>query len=367
MAAQNQYRDNPPRLNRWPGLIEYYRRFLPVTDDTPVVTLNEGNTPLIEAPQLADRIGPNIKVYLKFEGANPTGSFKDRGMTLAISKALGEGAKAVICASTGNTAASAAAYAGRAGLRAFVLIPKGAVALGKLSQSVMHGAKVLEIIGNFDICLKVVRDLAERDPLRIRLVNSVNPDRIAGQKTAAFEICDALGDAPTHHFLPVGNAGNITAYWAGYREYKSVGRSERLPKMMGYQAAESAPIVVGHPIDDPHTVATAIKIGNPASWAGATGARDESAGVIDMVTDAEILAAYRLIAAGGVFAEPASAASVAGLIKYGASGAIKPGSVCVCTLTGHGLKDPDTALKNLSNTIVLEPDIKKLMKIIEQG
>ncbi len=367
MAEQKQYPNDPPRLRRWPGLIEHYRRFLPVADDTPVVTLNEGNTPLIEAPELAARLGPNIKVYLKFEGANPTGSFKDRGMTVAVSKALGEGAKAVICASTGNTAASAAAYAGRAGLRAFVLIPKGAVALGKLSQSVMHGAKVLEIIGNFDICLKVVRDLAERDPVRIRLVNSVNPDRIAGQKTAAFEICDALGDAPTHHFLPVGNAGNITAYWAGYREYQSVGRAERLPRMMGYQAAESAPIVIGHPIDDPHTVATAIKIGNPASWKGATDARDQSGGVIDMVTDAEILAAYRLIAAGGVFAEPASAASVAGLIKYGATGAIKPGSVCVCTLTGHGLKDPDTALKNLSNTIVLEPDIKKVMKIVDQG
>ncbi|MGH7781115.1 MAG: threonine synthase [Candidatus Binataceae bacterium] len=367
MAEQKPYPDSPPRLGRWPGLIEYYRRFLPVNDDTPIVTLNEGNTPLIDAPRLADRLGPNIKVYLKFEGANPTGSFKDRGMTLAISKALGEGAKAVICASTGNTAASAAAYAGRAGLRAFVLIPKGAVALGKLSQSVMHGAKVLEIIGNFDICLKVVRDLAEREPLRIRLVNSVNPDRIAGQKTAAFEICDALGDAPTHHFLPVGNAGNITAYWAGYREYKSVGRSERVPRMMGYQAAESAPIVMGHPIDDPHTVATAIKIGNPASWKGATDARDDSEGIIDIVTDAEILAAYRLIALGGIFAEPASAASVAGLIKYGATGAIKPGSVCVCTLTGHGLKDPDTALKNLSNTIILEPDIKKVMKIVEQG
>ena len=367
MAEQKQYPNDPPRLRRWPGLIEHYRRFLPVADDTPVVTLNEGNTPLIEAPELAARLGPNIKVYLKFEGANPTGSFKDRGMTVAVSKALGEGAKAVICASTGNTAASAAAYAGRAGLRAFVLVPKGAVALGKLSQSVMHGAKVLEIIGNFDICLKVVRDLAERDPVRIRLVNSVNPDRIAGQKTAAFEICDALGDAPTHHFLPVGNAGNITAYWAGYREYQSVGRAERLPRMMGYQAAESAPIVIGHPIDDPHTVATAIKIGNPASWKGATDARDQSGGVIDMVTDAEILAAYRLIAAGGVFAEPASAASVAGLIKYGATGAIKPGSVCVCTLTGHGLKDPDTALKNLSNTIVLEPDIKKVMKIVDQG
>ena len=215
----------PARLTRWPGLIEHYRRFLPVTDKTPVVTLNEGNTPLIESPELAERLGQNIKVYLKFEGANPTGSFKDRGMTVAISKALGEGVRVVMCASTGNTSASAAAYAARAGLQAFVLIPKGAVALGKLSQSVMHGARVVEVIGNFDICLKVVRDLAERDPLRIRLVNSVNPDRIAGQKTAAFEICDQLGDAPTHHFLPVGNAGNITAYWAGYREYQAAGLS----------------------------------------------------------------------------------------------------------------------------------------------
>jgi threonine synthase len=253
----------------------------------------------------------------------------------------------------------------RAGLQAYVLIPKGAVALGKLSQSLMHGARVVEVIGNFDICLKVVRDVAERDPLRIRLVNSVNPDRIAGQKTAAFEVCDQLGDAPTHHFLPVGNAGNITAYWAGYREYKSVGLSNRLPKMMGYQAAESAPIVVGHPIDDPHTVATAIKIGNPASWKSATAARDESGGIIDMVTDSEILAAYRLIAAHGVFAEPASAASVAGLLKFSASGGLKPGSIVVCTLTGHGLKDPDTAMKNLSNTIVVEPDISKILKILD--
>ena len=353
------------RLTRWPGLIEHYRRFLPVTDKTPVVTLNEGNTPLIESPVLGDRVGRNVKVYLKFEGANPTGSFKDRGMTVAMSKALGEGVRAVICASTGNTSASAAAYAGRAGLQAYVLIPKGAVALGKLSQSLMHGARVVEIIGNFDICLKVVRDVAERDPLRIRLVNSVNPDRIAGQKTAAFEICDQLGEAPTHHFLPVGNAGNITAYWAGYREYKSVGRSQRLPKMMGYQAAESAPIVVGHPIDDPHTVATAIKIGNPASWTSATAARDESGGLIDMVTDSEILTAYRLIAAHGVFAEPASAASVAGMLKFSASGGLKPGSIVVCTLTGHGLKDPDTAMKNLSNTIVVEPDIAKVLKILE--
>jgi len=365
MAESIQAGTAGARLTRWPGLIEHYRRFLPVTDKTPVVTLNEGNTPLIESPALEDRVGRNIKIYLKFEGANPTGSFKDRGMTVAMSKALGEGVRAVICASTGNTSASAAAYAGRAGLQAYVLIPKGAVALGKLSQSLMHGARVVEVIGNFDICLKVVRDVAERDPLRIRLVNSVNPDRIAGQKTAAFEICDQLGDAPTHHFLPVGNAGNITAYWAGYQEYKSVGLSKRLPKMMGYQAAESAPIVVGHPIDDPHTVATAIKIGNPASWTGATSARDESGGLIDMVTDSEILTAYRLIAAHGVFAEPASAASVAGLLKFSASGGLMPGSVVVCTLTGHGLKDPDTAMKNLSNTIVVEPDIAKVLKLLE--
>jgi len=353
------------RLERWPGLIEHYRRFLPVTAATPVVTLNEGNTPLIESRPLAERVGHNIKVYLKFEGANPTGSFKDRGMTVAVSKAVGEGVRKVICASTGNTAASAAAYAGRAGLQAYVLIPKGAVALGKLSQSVMHGARVIEIIGNFDICLKVVRDLAERDPIKIRLVNSVNPDRIAGQKTAAFEICDQLGDAPTHHFLPVGNAGNITAYWAGYKEYKAAGLANRLPKMMGYQASEAAPIVVGHPIDDPHTVATAIRIGNPASWTGATNARNESGGAIDMVTDAEILAAYRLIATQGIFAEPASAAPVAGLLKFGASGGLKPGSVAVCTLTGHGLKDPDTALKNLNNAIVVEPDLDKVFKILE--
>ena len=365
MAPKLQGAPVAARLERWPGLIEHYRRFLPVTAATPVVTLNEGNTPLIESLPLAERLGRNIKVYLKFEGANPTGSFKDRGMTVAISKAVGEGVRKVICASTGNTAASAAAYAGRAGLQAYVLIPKGAVALGKLSQSVMHGARVIEIIGNFDICLKVVRDLAERDPIKIRLVNSVNPDRIAGQKTAAFEICDQLGDAPTHHFLPVGNAGNITAYWAGYKEYRAAGLANRLPKMMGYQASEAAPIVVGHPIDDPHTVATAIRIGNPASWTGATNARDQSGGAIDMVTDAEILAAYRLIATQGIFAEPASAASVAGLLKFGASGGLKPGSVAVCTLTGHGLKDPDTALKNLNNAIVVEPDLDKVFKILE--
>ena len=353
------------RLTRWPGIIEHYRRFLPIGEQTPVVTLNEGNTPLLDAPELAERLGRELKLYLKFEGLNPTGSFKDRGMTLAMSKALGEGARAVICASTGNTAASAAAYAGRAGLKAFVLIPKGATALGKLSQSVMHGARVVEVIGNFDICLKMVRDLAEREPVRVRLVNSINPDRIAGQKTAAFEICDQLGEAPDYHFLPVGNAGNITAYWAGYQEYHHHGLSHRLPRMMGYQAAESAPIVLGHPIDDPHTVATAIKIGNPASWKNAEAARDESGGVIDMVTDAEILAAYRLIAVHGIFAEPASAAAVAGAIKYSEGGKLKPGSVIVCTLTGHGLKDPDTALKNLSNTVVVEPDLSRIVKLLE--
>ena len=363
MAAASQ--TQVPRLTRWPGLIEHYRRFLPVTADMAVVTLNEGNTPLIEAPALAERIGVGVKVYLKFEGVNPTGSFKDRGMTMAISRAVAEGARAVICASTGNTAASAAAYAARAGLKAFVLIPKGSVALGKLSQSVMHGAQVVEVIGNFDICLKMVRDLGERDPTRIRLVNSVNPDRIQGQKTAAFEVCDQLGDAPDCHFLPVGNAGNITAYWLGYREYQAHGLAAKLPRMMGYQAEGSAPIVVGHPIDDPHTVATAIKIGNPASWKSAEAARDESGGLIDIVTDAEILTAYRLIAGQGIFAEPASAASVAGALKYGAGGKLKPGSTVVCTLTGHGLKDPDTAMKNLSNTVVVEPDVGRILKMLE--
>jgi threonine synthase len=364
-AKHNGPDASPVRLTRWPGLIEHYRKFLPVDADTPVVTLNEGNTPLVESHELRAQLGHDVKCYLKFEGSNPTGSFKDRGMTVAMSKALGEGARVAICASTGNTAASAAAYAARAGIRAFVLIPKGAVALGKLSQSVMHGAGVIEIIGNFDICLKVVRDVAESDPVAIRLVNSVNPDRIAGQKTAAFEICDQLGDAPTHQFLPVGNAGNITAYWAGYKEYKANGLATRLPRMMGYQAAEAAPIVLGHPIDDPHTVATAIKIGNPASWSGAVAARDESRGTIDMVTDGEILAAYRLVAAQGLFVEPASAASVAGALKCAAAGGLAPGSVVVCTLTGHGLKDPDTALKNLRNTIVVEPDVGKVLKILE--
>ncbi len=354
------------RLRRWPGIIEHYRRFLPIAPGAPVVTLNEGNTPLIESPDLARRLGVGVRCFLKFEGSNPTGSFKDRGMTVAMTNAAGAGARLALCASTGNTAASAAAYAGRAGLKAVILVPRGAVALGKLSQSLIHGAKVFEVIGNFDICLKVVRDLAARDPVGIRLVNSLNPDRIAGQKTAAFEVCDQLGDAPTHHFLPVGNAGNITACWAGYKDYHQAGLCARLPRMMGYQAAEAAPIVLGHPLDDPRTVATAIKIGNPASWQGAIAAREQSGGTIDTVSDAEILSAYRLIASLGVFAEPASAASVAGALKCGAAGELKPGSVVLCTLTGHGLKDPETALKNLGNTVVTEPDVDRVMRLLER-
>jgi threonine synthase len=355
----------PARLERWPGLIEHYRAFLPVEPAARVVTLCEGNTPLVESPLLAERLGQGVKLYLKCEGANPTASFKDRGMTVALTKALNEGARAVICASTGNTAASAAAYAARAGLKAFVLVPKGAVALGKLSQSVIHGARVIEVIGNFDICLKMVRDLAERDPVKIRLVNSVNPDRIAGQKTAAFEVCDQLRTAPNYHFLPVGNAGNITAYWAGYKEYRAHGLIEQLPKMMGYQAADAAPIVLGKPLDDPRTVATAIRIGNPASWKQAVQVREESEGTIDVVTDDEILAAYRLASLHGIFAEPASAASLAGALKFSACHGFKPGSVVVCTLTGHGLKDPDTALKNLGNSTVVEPDVERIFRILE--
>ncbi|SRR5579883_976169 len=354
-----------PRLTRWPGLIEHYRRFLPVCAQAKVVTLCEGNTPLLDSPELARRLGKDVKLFFKCEGANPTASFKDRGMTVALTNALHQGARAVICASTGNTAASAAAYAARAGLKAFVLVPKGAVAIGKLSQSVMHGARVIEVIGNFDICLKMVRDLVEREPVKIRLVNSINPDRIAGQKTAAFEICDQLGRAPDYHFLPVGNAGNITAYWLGYKEYFQHGLIDSLPKMMGYQAADAAPIVRGQPIDNPRTIATAIRIGNPASWQQALQVREESHGVIDMVTDDEILKAYRLAAAHGIFVEPASAASLAGALKYSEQHGIPPHSVVVCTLTGHGLKDPDTALKNLTNSIVVEPEVERIMRVLE--
>jgi threonine synthase len=324
----------------WRGVIEEYREFLPVGPSTPVVSLQEGGTPLLHAPRLSERVGATV--WLKLEGANPTGSFKDRGMTVAISKAAEGGAKAVVCASTGNTSASAAAYAARAGLTCAVLIPEGHIALGKLAQALIHGAKVLQIRGNFDDALAIVRELGERAPVTV--VNSINPDRIEGQKTAAFEVCDALGDAPQLHLIPVGNAGNITAYWKGYCEYRAAGRSTRLPRMLGFQAAGAAPIVAGHPIERPETVATAIRIGNPASWYGAAAAATESGGVIEAVTDEEILAAYRFVAAGeSVFCEPASAASVAGLLKFGAP----EGTTVVCVLTGHGLKDPDVAISQI--------------------
>src|SRR6202163_1174970 len=333
----------------WRGVINEYRQFLPVSAATPVVTLLEGGTPLLPAPRLSARVG--ARVMLKVEGANPTGSFKDRGMTVAISKAAEEGARAVVCASTGNTSASAAAYASRAGLRCAVLIPEGHIALGKLAQALVHGARVLQVRGNFDEALAIVRRLGERAPVTV--VNSVNPFRIEGQKTGAFEIVDTLGDAPDVHCIPVGNAGNITAYWRGYLEYREAGHSTRLPRMFGFQAAGAAPIVEGHVIEHPETVATAIRIGNPASWYGATAASSESGGAIDAVTDEEILAAYRFLASEeGVFCAAASAASVAGLLKMGAP----DGSTVVCVLTGHGLKDPDLAISQISVPTPVEAD-----------
>ena len=329
----------------WRGVIEEYRDHLPVTGATQVVTLLEGGTPLLPAPRLSDRVG--ARVLLKIEGANPTGSFKDRGMTVAITKALEEGAKAVVCASTGNTSASAAAFAARAGLTCAVLIPEGHIALGKLAQALVHGAKVLQVRGNFDEALTIVRELGERAPVTV--VNSVNPYRIEGQKTGAFEIVDELGDAPDVHCIPVGNAGNITAYWKGYLEYREAGRSTRLPRMLGFQAAGAAPIVAGHPIEHPETVATAIRIGNPAGWYGATSAASESGGGIAAVTDDQILAAYRFLAAEeSVFCEPASAASVAGLLSTGLPADLGPSATVVCVLTGHGLKDPDIAISQIS-------------------
>ena len=326
----------------WRGVVDEYRDHLPLPPDATAVTLLEGNTPLISAPGLAAALGVRAELFLKYEGVNPTGSFKDRGMTVAMTAALSQGSRAVICASTGNTSASAAAYAARAGIDAIVIIPRGKIALGKLGQAVAHGATVLEIDGNFDDALRLVQDL-ERE-CDVTVVNSVNPFRIQGQKTASFEICETLGRAPDLHFLPVGNAGNITAYWMGYREFAQRDAAAGLPRMMGYQAAGAAPIVGGAPVANPETVATAIRIGNPASWQGAENARDESGGAIDSVTDDQILEAYRLLASTtGVFAEPASAAGVAGLKQCASSGAIPEGSLVVCTLTGHGLKDPETA------------------------
>ncbi len=333
----------------WRGVIEEYRDILDVDDSTPVVSLHEGGTPLVPAPRLSERVG--AEVHLKVEGANPTGSFKDRGMTMAISKALGRGAKSVVCGSTGNTSASAAAYAARAGLTCTVLIPEGHLALGKLAQALIHGARVLQSRANFDVCLQMVRDLEKLG--QVIAVNSFNPDRIEGQKTGAFEIVDALGDAPEYHCIPVGNAGNITAYWKGYLQYRQAGRSSRLPAMLGFQAAGAAPIVEGHPIEFPETVATAIRIGNPASWYGATAAASESGGAIRAVTDEEILEAYRFLAGQeSIFCEPASAASVAGRIRYG----VPAGSRVVCVLTGHGLKDPDIAIGQIPVPMAVDPD-----------
>jgi threonine synthase len=326
--------------HQWRGVIEEYRARLPVSDTTPIVTLREGGTPLVRSDPLSAETG--CDVWLKYEGANPTGSFKDRGMTLAISKAMEEGAKAVVCASTGNTSASAAAYAAKAGLTCAVLVPKGKVAMGKLAATLVHGARMLEVEGNFDESLDVARDLAERYP--VVLVNSVNPFRLQGQKTAAFEICDALGRAPDLHFVPVGNAGNISSHWLGYSEYFADGQIAEPPQLFGFQAAGAAPIVAGAPVKDPQTIATAIRIGNPASWDKAVAAARESEGAIAAVTDREILAAYRRVAREGLFVEPASAASVAGLLHRHADAALPGGATIVCILTGHGLKDPEWAI-----------------------
>lgn len=347
------------------GVVERYRKYLPVREGTPVITLNEGNTPLVCANYLNKLLGKNFEIYLKYEGLNPTGSFKDRGMTLAISKACEEGSKAVMCASTGNTSASASAYAARAGLKCIVLIPRGAVALGKLSQALIHGAVVLAIDGNFDDCLGLVKEITAKYP--ITLVNSLNPYRIEGQKTGSFEICDSFGSAPDFQVMPVGNAGNITAYWKGYKEYKAIGKINRLPRMLGFQAQGAAPIVKGHPIKHPKTIATAIRIGNPASWKQAQVARSESGGLIDMVSDREILSAYKLLAAKeGLFVEPASAASVAGLLKLVKRGYFKKSGHkrIVCILTGHGLKDPDRAIQSIRQPKVVKASLKAVLREI---
>ncbi|MFP3917285.1 threonine synthase [Lysinibacillus telephonicus] len=346
----------------WKGLIEEYKEFLPVTENTPALTLNEGNTPLIHLVNLSKELG--IELYGKIEGANPTGSFKDRGMVFAVAKAIEDGAKCVICASTGNTSAAASAYAARAGIQSIVVIPKGKVALGKLAQACMYGAKIIEIDGNFDDALAIVRQVSETTP--VKLVNSVNPYRIEGQKTAAFEIVDSLGQAPEYLCIPVGNAGNISAYWKGFKEYNEA-KNTGLPKMYGFEAEGAAAIVKGEPITNPETVATAIRIGNPASWKLAEAARDESEGIIDSVTDDEILAAYQLIARSeGIFVEPGSAASLAGVIKSVNNGKITKGSHVVTVFTGNGLKDPDTAMSvSKVDLVSLKNDEEEIRQYIE--
>jgi threonine synthase len=349
---------------RWQGVIHQYAQHLPVTEATPIVSLNEGNTPLISAPNFVEAIGGKFDLFLKFEGLNPTCSFKDRGMTLAVSKAKERGAEIVICASTGNTSASAAAYAARAKMKCIVLLPNGKIALGKLAQALMHGATTIAVEGNFDEALRIVRELGETG--QVEVVNSINPVRIEGQKTAAFEICDALGDAPDFHFLPVGNAGNIAAYWKGYKEYHAAEKADTLPRMFGFQAAGAAPIVDGHPIAEPHTIATAIRIGNPASWQPAKEAIQESGGRIDKVTDEEILAAYTLLArTEGILVEPASAACLAGIKKCVEAGQLGEGSLIAATMTGHGLKDPDTAIKTAGFEPTVVPATKEaVMRVI---
>jgi threonine synthase len=347
----------------WKGLVEEYKAYLPVTETTPVVTLNEGNTPLISVQNLADHLGISAKWYVKFEGLNPTGSFKDRGMCMAVTKAKEDGMTTVICASTGNTSASAAAYAAKANMDCIVLIPKGKIALGKLSQAMMHGARVIQIDGNFDLALTIVREIAEKEP--IALVNSVNPYRIEGQKTGAFEIIDQLGNAPNYHFMPVGNAGNITAYWKGYNEYFNLKKSSRRPKMMGFQAEGSAPIVRGHVIENPETIATAIRIGNPASWAFAEAARDESGGHIGMVSDDTITQYQQLLAQkDGVFCEPACAVAIAGVAKMAETISFKNTDTIVSIITGHGLKDPDQAIKVSVTPTVVEASYAAVSKAI---
>jgi threonine synthase len=351
------------RLARWPGVIEAYRDRMPVEDGWRIVSLGEGGTPLLPAPRLSERTG--CEVYLKVDGANPTGSFKDRGMTVAVTDALAQGKQGVLCASTGNTSASAAAYAARAGLTCAVLIPRGKIALGKLAQAVAHGARILQIDGNFDDCLELARKTAAEYDVAA-LVNSVNPTRIAGQASAAYEICDELGRAPDVHCLPVGNAGNITAYWMGYSAYLADGLIPAAPRMFGYQAAGAAPLVHGAPVKNPETIATAIRIGAPASWAAAVNAKESSHGQFAAVTDDEILAAYRLLSAHeAVFVEPASAASVAGLLQSSADGTLPRGSVVVCTVTGHGLKDPDTALLGAPEPVVVPLDPAAVASALE--
>jgi threonine synthase len=348
---------------RWRGLINEYRQHLPVTDDTPIVTLNEGNTPLISVENLAKHLGVNAKWYVKFEGLNPTGSFKDRGMCMAVTKAKEAGMTTVICASTGNTSASAAAYAAKANMGCVVLIPKGKIALGKLSQAMMHGARVIQIDGNFDVALNIVKGIAEKEP--IALVNSLNPNRIEGQKTGAFEIVDQLGHAPDYHFMPVGNAGNITAYWKGYTEYLRMGKIEKRPKMFGFQAEGAAPIVRGHVIDNPETIATAIRIGNPASWAQAEAARDESGGDIGMVSDEDITKYQQLLAQkDGVFCEPACAVAIAGVVQKMATIDFQPNDTIVSIITGHGLKDPDHAISVSVAPELVPPTIEDVSRAI---